>query len=249
MKKIYFMSDSHLGVPDSQSSMQRERMLVQWLERVSADASDIFLLGDIFDFWFEYSTVVPRGFVRLLGKLADIVEKGIQVHYFTGNHDMWAFGYFESELGLRIYRQPLEIMLQGKRCYIGHGDGLGPGDHVYKLQKRIFKSRISQKLFSLIHPGFGTRLALFLSKKSRQSHSQDEAHLMGEDKESLIAYSKGILAIRHVDFFIFGHRHYPVMLDIGQNSHFVNTGDWITKFSYAVLSGGKMELRYFGEEE
>jgi UDP-2,3-diacylglucosamine hydrolase len=245
MGKIYFMSDSHLGIPDWKSSLIREKMLVRWLDMVAKDASEIYLLGDIFDFWFEYQTVVPKGFVRLLGKLAEISDSGIAVHYFTGNHDMWAFDYFESELGLHVHRHPIEVQSQGKLLYIAHGDGLGPGDIGYKIMKRIFSSKISQKLFSYIHPGIGTGLALFFSKRSRLANGDRDSYFRGEDKESLIAFSKEILKLKNIDYFIFGHRHYPILMEISPGVVFVNTGDWITHFSYAVLDHGVLSLRYF----
>ncbi len=245
MEKIYFVSDSHLGVPDREHSLLREKMLVRWLDMAARDASEIYLLGDIFDFWFEYRTVIPKGFVRLLGKLAEIVDKGIVVHYFTGNHDMWAFDYFENEIGLTIHRKPIEAYHQDKRLHIAHGDGLGPGDHGYKLMKRVFSNKIAQKLFSFLHPGFGTGLAMFLSKKSRLANGDRDSYFRGEDKESLIIYSKEIMTLKKFDFFIFGHRHYPISMEISPGVLFVNTGDWITHFSYAVLENGRLSLRYF----
>ncbi len=245
MEKIYFVSDSHLGVPDRERSLARERMLVRWLDMAARDASEIYLLGDIFDFWFEYSTVVPKGYVRLLGKLAEIADRGIKVHYFTGNHDMWAFNYFNTEMGLIMHRHPIEANHHGKVLYIAHGDGLGPGDMGYKWLKKIFSNRICQKLFSFIHPGFGTGLALYFSRRSRLSNGDKDRYFRGEDKESLITYSKEMLKSGHVDYFIFGHRHYPISMEIVPGVVFVNTGDWLTNFSYAVLDQGVLSLQYF----
>ncbi len=245
MQKIYFVSDSHLGVPDRERSLAREIMLVRWLDMAARDASEIYLLGDIFDFWFEYSTVVPKGYVRLLGKLAEIADSGIMVHYFTGNHDMWAFDYFEKELGLKMHRHPIEVTHHEKVLYIAHGDGLGPGDFGYKCMKKIFSNRICQKLFSLIHPGLGTGLALYLSRRSRVANGNKDSYFRGEDKESLITHSKKILMSRNVDCFIFGHRHYPLSMEIAPGVLFVNTGDWVTHFSYAVLDQGVLSLQYF----
>ena len=244
-KNIYFVSDSHLGVPDAQHSMIREKKLVSWLDGIAPEASDIFLLGDIFDFWFEYSMVVPKGYVRLLGKLAEIVETGVRVHYFTGNHDMWQSDYFQSELGVKVYHCPAEFNLQGKHCYVGHGDGLGPGDTLYKLQKKLFASKMARKLFSFIHPGIGIRLALFLSWKSRKSNEKTDTRFLGADKESLVLYSKELLKRKQFDYFIFGHRHYPTNIEIAQGTRFINTGDWINHFSYAVMSEGEIELKEF----
>lgn len=244
-EKIYFVSDSHLGVPDYERSLVREKRLVQWLDVASRDAAVIFILGDLFDFWFEYRHVIPKGYSRLLGKLAEITDQGIAVHYFTGNHDMWEFGYFEKELGLKVHRHPIEIVLQGKRCLIGHGDGLGPGDHGYKWLKRIFASRIAQKLFSFLHPGFGIRLASYMSGKSRLAHEANDKSFLGEEREMLVVYSKEVLKTREVDLFVFGHRHYPIMIEIGDGVWFANAGDWIRHFSYLVLEGGQLDLRYY----
>jgi UDP-2,3-diacylglucosamine hydrolase len=247
MEKIYFLSDSHLGIPDAHQSLVREKKLVRWLEQVSIDASEIFLLGDLFDFWFEYRDVVPKGYIRLFGAIARLTDRGIPVHYFTGNHDMWESGYFESELGLIMHRSPVEIVRQGKTLYIGHGDGLGPGDLGYKLMKRIFSMAISRKLFSFLHPRLGIWIATYMSGRSRRSHAEQDKYFLGEDKEILVLYSKDILQTRKIDYFVFGHRHYPVMLELKKDVYFLNTGDWISNFSYAVMGNGLLELKYFHE--
>lgn len=244
-KKIYFLADSHLGVPTSEKSLERERILVSWLDKVSVDAGEIYLLGDIFDFWFEYSSVVPKGFVRLLGKLAEVADSGVRVHYFTGNHDMWAFGYFEKEMGLIMHRKPIEVVHHGKVLLIGHGDGLGPGDHGYKMLKKLFSSRLAQKLFSFLHPGFGTNLALYFSKKSRIANGQSDRIFLGKEKEALVNYCLDVLKSRHVDYFIFGHRHYPLDIEVAPGSRYINTGDWISQFSYAVLDQGVLSLKSY----
>lgn len=249
MGKIYFVSDSHLGIPDHSSSLFREKRLVSWLDMAARDAEAIYLLGDIFDFWFEYRTVVPKGFVRLLGKLAEITDKGIPVHYFTGNHDMWVFDYFRKEIGLQIHRAPVLHHLQGRQCLIGHGDGLGPGDSGYKLLKRLFSCRLAQKLFSFLHPGIGTGLALYFSRRSRLSHNEEESFLRLNDKEGLIAYSKQMLKTVKVDYFVFGHRHYPIIMEIEKGSCFVNTGDWISYFSFAEMEDGELFLKYYQVEQ
>lgn len=248
MKKIYFVSDSHLGAPDPVGSLSREKKLVRWLDHVSPDAAEIYLLGDIFDFWFEYSTVVPKGYTRLLGKLAEISDKGIPVHFFTGNHDMWVLNYFKNELGLIIHREPLALTLQGKKVFVGHGDGLGPGDRGYKFLKKFFSWRFSRLLFSLIPPRIGIGFANYLSKKSRLSHSENDKHFLGEEKEDLILFSKKVLQKRKFDYFIFGHRHYPIMLEIAEGVTFINTGDWIRNFSYAEMVHGNIALKYFGQD-
>lgn len=244
-KKIYFVSDSHLGVPSYAKSLDREKLLVKWLDVVKADAAEIYLLGDIFDFWFEYSTVVPKGFVRLLGKLAELSDSGIALHFFTGNHDLWTFGYLEKELGLKVYNQPLEKVYNGKRFYIAHGDGLGPGDTGYKLMKRVFANKINQKLFSFLHPGFGTRLALYFSKKSRIANGVTDEVFRGEERERLIIFCKEKLMVAHFHYFILGHRHLALDFRLTPDSRYINTGDWVSQFSYAEFDGSELYLKYF----
>jgi len=243
--KTYFLSDSHLGVPSYMASLAREKLLVRWLDQAKQDALAIYLLGDIFDFWFEYRKVVPRGYVRLFGKLAELCDAGIPVHYFTGNHDMWSFDYFEKELGLTMHRTPVDAEIMGKRFHIGHGDGLGPGDKGYKLMKSIFSSAISQGLFAALHPRLGIGLAEYFSKKSRIMNREQDEVFLGEDKEWLILYAKEILKKQHVDFFIFGHRHLPVNLEIAPGSRYINTGDWVRHYSYAVFDGRQTKLLTF----
>jgi UDP-2,3-diacylglucosamine hydrolase len=244
-KKIYFVSDSHLGVPSHARSLEREKLLVKWLDSVKDDAAEIYLLGDIFDFWFEYRTVVPKGFVRLFGKLAELTDSGMPVYYFTGNHDLWAFGYFEKELGVKVFREPIIRTYNGKDFFIGHGDGLGPGDLGYKFLKKVFTSRINQKLFSFLHPGIGTGIALYFSRKSRIANMAADEVFMGEERERLITFCKDMLKDKHFDFFVFGHRHLPLDINVSDNSRYINTGDWVTQFTYAMFDGEELKLEYF----
>lgn len=246
--KIYFASDLHLGVPDEQSSRQREKLFVRWLDEIKGDAREIFIIGDVFDFWHEYRTVVPKGFVRIQGKIAELSDAGIPVHLFTGNHDLWMFGYFEKELGVKVYRHPIQREFNGKKFYIGHGDGLGPGDHGYKFIKKIFANPVCQFLFRWLHPDLGTKLAAYLSYKSRfglNGEKKELEHFKGEDGEWLIQYTRGILKEEHYDYFIFGHRHLPLDITLSESSRYINTGDWLDYNSYAVFDGEKMELKYF----
>jgi len=244
-EKIYFVSDSHLGVPTHERSLEREKLLVKWLDIVRADAAEIYLLGDIFDFWFEYSAVVPKGFVRLLGKLAEISDGGIPVHFFTGNHDIWTFGYFEKELGIKVYRKPVERHFNGKNFFIAHGDGLGSGDTGYKFLKKVFTCRLCQRLFSFLHPGLGTRLALYFSRKSRIANGAADEVFLGEEKERLITFCREMLKDKHFHYFIFGHRHLPLDIRIASDSRYINTGDWVSQFSYAVFDGEELSLKSF----
>ena len=241
-KKIYFASDFHLGVPTYEKSLEREKKIVKWLDSIKADAEELYLMGDVFDFWFEYKTVAPRGYVRLLGKLAELSDAGIKLFYFTGNHDMWTFDYLKKELNATIYRKPIEQEYNGKKFYIGHGDGLGPGDHGYKFIKKIFASSISQWLFARLHPNFGIGLANYFSKKSRVATGTTDEKFLGEEKEWLVIYSKEIIAKKHFDYLIFGHRHLPLDITLNENSRYVNLGDWIQYFTYGVFDGNDFHL-------
>lgn len=244
-KKIYFASDFHLGAPDAATSLQREKLLVEWLDEIKIDAQELFLVGDVFDFWFEYKTAVPKGFVRLLGKLAEISDAGIPIHYFTGNHDMWVFDYLPKEIGLTIYRGNLEREFNGKKFLIGHGDGLGPGDRGYKFIKKVFANPVCQWLFARLHPNFGIRLANFWSGKSRMHTGSSDEKFLGNDKEWLVIYCKEILQKQSFDYFIFGHRHLPLDIQLTVNSRYINLGEWMNYRSFAVFDGEKMELKYF----
>jgi len=248
--KIYFASDLHLGMPDEGSSAEREGLFVRWLEEARQDAAEIFIIGDLFDFWHEYKTVIPKGFVRLQGKIAEITDAGIPVHIFTGNHDMWMYGYFEKELGVKMHRQPVEREFNGKKFYITHGDGLGPGDHGYKFIKKVFANPICQFLFRWIHPDIGMRLGHYFSYKSRFGVSGDKKVLEkfeGEENEWLVLYAREILKNNHYDYFIFGHRHLPIDIMLNEKSRYINTGDWLDYNSYAVFDGSNMELKYYGK--
>ena len=244
MSKIYFASDLHLGVPNREKSLEREKLFVQWLEEVKADAEAIYLVGDIFDFWFEYKKAVPKGYVRLLGKLAEITDSGIPIHIFTGNHDMWLFDYLEKEINATIYRKPIEVSLKGKRFFIGHGDGLGPGDKGYKLIKKIFENKLCQWLFERIHPNLGISIAQYWSKKSRIANGQKDDTYYGEN-EWLTQFCKAKMKTIEVDYFIFGHRHLPLEEDLGDNTTYINLGEWVNYNSYAVFDGEKIELKRY----
>ena len=244
-KKIYFASDFHLGVPSYESSLEREKKVVKWLESIRVDASEIYLVGDIFDFWFEYKTVVPRGFVRLLGKIAEITDSGIPIHFFTGNHDMWTFDYLEKECGVKIYRQPIEIEYNDKKFFIGHGDGLGPGETSYKILKAIFASKLCQWSFARLHPNLGIGIANLWSKRSRISNAGYDEIFYGEEKEILVTFCKNELKKSHFDYFIFGHRHLVLDIAVGENSRYINLGEWVTKPTYAEFDGKELKLLPF----
>lgn len=246
-KKIYFISDFHLGVPDHERSLQREKKIVRWLNQIKPDAAIIYLMGDVFDYWFEYKHAVPKGYVRLLGKLAELSDSGIEIHYFTGNHDMWVFDYLPTEIGLTLHREPIFREYNNQKFYLGHGDGLGPGDHGYKFIKKLFANRIAQWLFARFHPNFGISLMRYFSKKSRIATGDDDANFLGEDKEWLIIHSKEVLQKEHFDYFIFGHRHLPLDIKIGNKSRYINLGEWINHFMFAEFDGRKVTLKKFEE--
>ncbi len=250
MKKVFFASDFHLGVKVGEdTSRKREQRIVRWLDSIKDEAATIYLLGDIFDFWFEYKYAVPKGYIRLLGKLAELREMGIEIIFFTGNHDMWMFTYFEEELGIPIIREPIIKEINGKRFFIGHGDGLGPGDKGYKILKKIFSNKLCQWLFARLHPNFGIGLANFWSGKSRAVNPATKKFL-GEQDEWLLVYANKKLNELYVDFFVFGHRHLPIdhTLKNGK-TRYINLGEWMQFNSYAVFDGTHLELKYFENEQ
>ncbi|MCS6822091.1 MAG: UDP-2,3-diacylglucosamine diphosphatase [Microscillaceae bacterium] len=244
-KKIFFASDFHLGAPNPEVSKQRERIIVQWLTQIQTNAHCIFLVGDIFDFWFEYKYVIPKGFIRFQGKIAELVDKGIQFHLFTGNHDLWMFGYFTQELGIPIYTTPQTFIINNKtKILIGHGDGLGPGDYNYKRIKKIFTNPLAQWLFKQLHPDWGVALAQFWSSKSRAKNAHLEEKFLGE-REQLWQYCKAQEQKKHHDFYIFGHRHLAVDIEIAPNSRYINLGEWFKRQSFAYLENTRIYLTTF----
>lgn len=239
--KIYFVSDAHLGIDNEYSSLFREDLLIKWLDEIKSDATEIILGGDIFDFWFEYKHVVPRGFSRLISKLREISDSGIKITYFTGNHDMWIFDYLPQAIGAELIRGTQIRQINDKFLFIGHGDGLGPYDKHYNFLKKIFSSKFFQFLFKLVHPELSFRIALAWSSSSRKQHNYPKE--IDFNEEWLVKYAKTVLEQQHIDFFVFGHRHVPFQMKINENTVFTNLGDWLFNFSYAVFDGEKMELK------
>lgn len=244
-KKIFFASDFHLGVPNYEDSLAREKRIVRWLDSIKSEAQAIYLLGDIFDFWFEYRQAIPKGFIRLQGKLAELRDAGIPIIFFTGNHDMWMFDYFPRELNIPIYRNPVVLTCNNQKLMIGHGDGLGPGDTSYKILKKFFNSKICQWLFARIHPNLGIGIAKIWSRKSRISNTKREEKFEGEENEFLLTYCKELEKHHHHDYYIFGHRHLPLDLEVGANSRYINLGEWVHFNTYAVYDGKTVELKTF----
>ena len=241
-KKIYFASDNHLGAPTPEESAPRERIFVQWLDHIKDDVGVLFLLGDLFDFWFEYRTVVPKGFVRVLGKLAELADAGIPIHFFVGNHDMWMLDYLEKEIGITVHYTPQEFTFCGKRFFIGHGDGLGPNDMGYKRMKKVFKNSFFQWCFRWLHPDLGMRLGHYLSVKNKLISGEEDTVFLGEENEWLAQYAKRKHQEKARDYYVFGHRHIPLNIPIEQ-ALYINLGDWISHYTYAVFDGKALELK------
>lgn len=244
-KKIYFASDFHLGIPDYEASLIREKKIVRWLDEIKTDAAEIFLVGDLFDFWFEHRYQAPKYFVRLLGKIAEITDSGIPVHFFKGNHDMWTFGYLEKELNVKVHSNELIRTFGDKKFYIHHGDGLGPGDYGYKFLKKVFRNPISQWLFARLHPNFAFWLATSWSKSKSWEKFKPEEKPTIKNQEWLYLYSEEILKQNHYDYFIFGHRHKAFDIPLSQGSRYINLGDWMYYFTYAVFDGKNLELKKY----
>lgn len=244
-KKIYFLSDFHLGAPDAQSSLIREKKIITFLDQIQNNAAALFIMGDMFDFWYEYKKVVPKGFVRLLGKLAAITDAGIPVYFFVGNHDMWMKDYFQTEMNIPVFFEPKTFVWNNKKFFLGHGDGLGPADHGYKFIKKIFRNKLCQWLFGQLHPTLGLGLANYFSRKSREKTGTGDSHFLGETEEWLIIYCKEILLKEHFDYFIFGHRHFPIDFKLNETSRYINLGDWINNFTYATFDGNNIDLKKY----
>lgn len=242
-KKLYFASDIHFGEPDYETSRAREQKLLRWLHQIEKDAQAIFFVGDTFDFWFEYSTVVPKGYIRFFSKVIHLIENGIPVYFFTGNHDLWMKDYLEVELGATVFKDKVALQVNERKIFLAHGDGLGPGDTKYKLLKKVFTNPVCKWLFKWLHPDIGIKIATAWSRKSRGGHSIDR--FKGIDKEWTFLYAKKKLETTHFDYFIFGHRHIPMEYSITEQSKFVNLGDWIVNDTFGVFDGNILDLKQF----
>lgn len=248
-KKIYFASDFHLGVPSEASSSKREKLICNWLKKIKNDCHELYLVGDVFDFWFEYKHAIPKGFVRIQAAIADFTDSGIPVHYFIGNHDMWVFNYFEKELGVIMHREPIEKNYNDKLFYIGHGDGLGPGDYGYKFIKRVFANKLCQWAFARLHPNFGLGLGNFWSRRSRHATGNSDEVFHGNDKEFLVVFANEFLKTKHIDYFIFGHRHLVLDIELSnKKSRYYNLGDWLRYNTYGVFDGTQFKIEVFKSE-
>ena len=248
MKKVYFLSDIHLGAKTIDNPLEHEQRVVRFLDSIKDDASDVYLMGDIIDYWFEYKTVVPRGFTRFLGKISELTDRGVKVHWFTGNHDIWIFDYIPSETGAIVYTEAVVKEIMGKKFYLAHGDGLGDDSLGYKIMHRFFRNKFCQKIFSGIHPRWTVSLAHYWSKKSRLG-SDCEERFLGEEKEHLVKYTKGISDQIKADYYIYGHRHIILDMMMADRSRILILGDWINHFSYAIFDGENIWIDQFEEQE
>ena len=235
-KKVYFASDQHFGAPTPEKSRPREEKFVRWLDEIKDDAQVLFLMGDLFDFWHEWKYVIPRGYVRVLGKLAELKDRGVELYLFVGNHDLWMKDYFETEIGCKVYFEKQYFIINGKNFLLAHGDGLGPGDKGYKRMKKLFTNPVAQWLFRWFHPDLAMRLAVYFSTKNKLISGEEDKAFLGEDKEFLILYAKEKLKNEQIDYFVFGHRHLPMVLDLNEGAaKYINLGDWIGYFTYGVF--------------
>jgi len=246
-KKVYFTSDHHFGAPTREQSLPREALFLKWLNAIEKDAGALFIVGDLFDFWFEYKKVVPKGFVRILGKLAQMRDSGLPIYFFVGNHDLWMEDYFEQELNIPVFHNPQIFKIFNKKVFIGHGDGLGPGDEGYKRMKKVFTNKFSKWLFRWLHPDIGVQLAEYLSVKNKLISGEEDAKYLGEEKEWLILYANKKVTEEFAEYFIFGHRHLPMTLPLKNNTNslYINLGDWIQYYTFGVLTPESFYLNSF----
>ena len=241
-KKAFFLSDLHLGMYPYAESARRERDVVRWLEQIRPEAGALFFLGDIFDFWFEYKLVVPKGFSRFLGKIAELADQGIDIHFFAGNHDTWMYSYFEQELGVHVHADTLETEINGKRFFLGHGDGVGPVDPNYRRMRKFFRLPFMKRLYAALHPCIGVGFGRWWAKKSAGDHRYDAPRAIDPATEPSVLFARAYMADHPVQYIVVGHRHAPAEIPLGPSGTYINTGDWISRYSYAVFDGEQMTL-------
>ncbi|SIT97014.1 UDP-2,3-diacylglucosamine hydrolase [Epilithonimonas bovis DSM 19482] len=245
-KKVYFASDQHFGIPNATESRKREDRFIRWMDEIKADAQIIFLMGDLFDFWHEWKYVVPKGYIRVLGKIAELKDAGIEIYFFVGNHDLWMKNYFQEELGIPVFFEKQYFEINNRQFLLAHGDGLGPGDKGYKRMKKVFTNPLAQWAFRWLHPDIAMRIANYMSQKNKMISGDEDKQFLGEDKEFLILYSKEKLKTEKINYFVYGHRHLPMVLDLSPDSKYVNLGDWISYFTYGVFDGNSFALKTYG---
>ena len=244
-KKVYFASDQHFGVPDLQQSKLREEKFIRWLDIIRKDAQVLFLMGDLFDFWHEWKYVVPKGYIRVLGKIAELKDSGMDIYFFVGNHDLWMKNYFEEELGIPVYFEKRYYNIADKKFLLAHGDGLGPGDKGYKRMKKVFTNPLAQWAFRWLHPDIAMGIANYMSQKNKLISGDEDKEFLGEDKEFLIQYAKEKLKTEDINYFVFGHRHLPLIFDLEKGAKYINLGDWIVYFTYGVYDGQTFQVKKF----
>ena len=245
-KKVYFASDQHFGIPNATESRKREDRFIRWMDEIKADAQIIFLMGDLFDFWHEWKYVVPKGYIRVLGKIAELKDSGIEIYFFVGNHDLWMKNYFQEELDIPVFFEKQYFEINNRQFLLAHGDGLGPGDKGYKRMKKVFTNPLAQWAFRWLHPDIAMRIANYMSQKNKMISGDEDKQFLGEDKEFLILYSKEKLKTEKINYFVYGHRHLPMVLDLSPDSKYVNLGDWISYFTYGVFDGNSFALKTYG---
>ncbi len=247
---LHFASDLHLGAPDASASRERERAFLGWLDAVGSQGEGLHLVGDLIDFWFEWRHVVPKGSVRLLGRIADLVDGGLEVHWHLGNHDMWTRGYLADELGVHVHADPVDVTVAGQRYLVGHGDGLGPGDRRYKVLKKLFRNPMARWAFARLHPNAAFALGSRLSRNSRASGAEAAAQYDGPDGEWLHHHCRQVLDQEAFDGFIFGHRHLPLDLEVTSHdgtrkARYLNTGDWLHHRTYVTVDDDGARLLHW----
>lgn len=244
-KKVYFASDQHFGIPNAADSRKREERFVRWLNEIKKDAQVIFLMGDLFDFWHEWKYVVPKGYIRVLGKIAELKDSRIDIYFFVGNHDLWMKNYFEEELGIPVFFEKQYFDINSQKFLLAHGDGLGPGDKGYKRMKKVFTNPLAQWAFRWLHPDIAMHIANYMSQKNKMISGDEDKQFLGEDKEFLILYSKEKLKTEKINYFVYGHRHLPMVLNLAADSQYINLGDWISYFTYGVFDGSQFDLKTY----
>lgn len=242
---IYLASDFHLGLDVSESSSDiREKKLVQWLSSIEADCKELYLVGDLFDYWFEYTEVVPKKFLRFLGKLCHMADNGVEIHIFTGNHDMWLFNYFQQEIGVTLHKEGIRKTFFGKQYFIAHGDGLGPGDHTYKVIKAVFSNSFMQWCFHRMHPNFGIKLMKYISRRGRMN-DKPLTEISLPEKEWLVQFANEYIKSNATDYFVFGHRHFPFEHHLTDSAKLFYLGDWLKFNTYIKIDeNGPKLLKY-----
>ena len=249
MKNVYFISDAHLGSWAIDHKRMQERRLVRFLDDIKDKAQAVYMLGDMFDYWYEYKYVVPKGYTRFLGKVSELTDRGVEVHYFIGNHDIWMFGYLERECGVILHKEPMTVEIMGKEFFLAHGDGLGDPDRMFRFLRKIFHSRVCQFLFSLLPTRWSMHLGLSWAKKSMEDHRLAGVDkYLGEDKEYQVIYAKEYLKSHpDINYFIFGHRHIELDLMLTRTCRLLIIGDWISQYTYAVFDGKQLTMSNYLE--